>query len=116
MRCPLALEFKIRRRDGLFSTGGCRPRWTKNGKTWTNLGHLKNHLNITDPGVYAGCELVTLEVSVTEVSGMTLKEMFAEGRAKEAAKRARWEARVRAARELHERAQLADLKKKYEGA
>lgn len=112
----MALEYKIRRSDGRFSTGGCRPRWTKNGKTWTNLGHLKNHLNISDSGVYAGCTLVTLEVSITEVPGMTLRELFAEGRAKEAAKKARWEARVKAARESHERAQLAELKKKYEGA
>lgn len=112
----MALEYKIRRSDGRFSTGGCCPRWTKNGKTWTNLGHLKNHLNISNPGVYAGCTLVTLEVSITEVPGMTLRELFAEGRAKEAAKQALRDARIKAARDAYERGQLAELKKKYEEA
>lgn len=29
---------------GLFSTGGSTPRWSKRGKVWTNLGHVKRHL------------------------------------------------------------------------
>lgn len=36
--------FKIMNRDGLFSTGGMRPRWSKRGKTWNSIGHLKCHL------------------------------------------------------------------------
>lgn len=38
--------YKIRNKDGLFSTGTSSPRWTKEGKTWTSLGKLKNHLNL----------------------------------------------------------------------
>lgn len=39
--------YKIRNRDnGLYSTGGSHPSWTKRGKTWGNIGGLKNHLNI----------------------------------------------------------------------
>lgn len=69
-------EYKIQSPEGLFSTGGCRPKWTKGGKTWTSLAHLKNHLNIMEEGVYKGCRLVTLEVVTLEVPGPDLKEMI----------------------------------------
>jgi len=37
--------YKIRHADsGLYSTGGTTPKWTKTGKTWNNIGHLKSHL------------------------------------------------------------------------
>lgn len=29
---------------GLYSKGGCFPSWSKYGKTWNALGHIKNHL------------------------------------------------------------------------
>lgn len=29
---------------GLFSTGGCDPSWTKRGKTWNGINHVKTHL------------------------------------------------------------------------
>lgn len=39
--------YRIRRKsDGLFSTGGMSPRFTKKGKIWQGLGPLKNHLNL----------------------------------------------------------------------
>lgn len=31
---------------GLFSTGGIEPKWTKRGKTWSQLNHVKNHLRL----------------------------------------------------------------------
>lgn len=36
--------YKIRNPQGLFSTGGSTPRWTKRGKTWVALNHLNAHL------------------------------------------------------------------------
>lgn len=38
--------YKIRNPQGLHSTGGSCPRWTKNGKTWVALNHLKAHLTL----------------------------------------------------------------------
>lgn len=39
--------YKIRDKDtGLFSTGGYYPSWTKTGKSWKRLNHLKCHLNL----------------------------------------------------------------------
>jgi len=38
--------YKIRNAEGLFSTGGTTPRWTKQGKTWTALNHLSAHLSL----------------------------------------------------------------------
>jgi hypothetical protein len=36
--------YKIQRAEGLFSKGGENPDFTKVGKTWTNIGHVKTHL------------------------------------------------------------------------
>lgn len=37
--------FKIRdAQTGLFSMGGMFPRWTKKGKSWSNIGHVKTHI------------------------------------------------------------------------
>lgn len=38
--------YKIRHKTtGLFSMGGVEPRFTKRGKTWATMGHVKLHLN-----------------------------------------------------------------------
>lgn len=34
----------INETTGLFSTGGLLPRWTKRGKTWSQINHVKAHL------------------------------------------------------------------------
>ncbi len=37
--------FKIKDSEtGLFSTGGYSPNWTKRGKTWSQINHVKTHL------------------------------------------------------------------------
>jgi len=36
--------FKIKNKDGKFSTGGYKPNWTSRGKTWGSKASLKNHL------------------------------------------------------------------------
>ena len=39
------MAYKIRGPKG-FSNGGLYPRFTKTGKTWATLGHLKAHLSL----------------------------------------------------------------------
>jgi hypothetical protein len=44
-------EYKIRDpKTGLFQTGGTSfhggARWSKRGKTWSTIGHLKQHLTL----------------------------------------------------------------------
>ena len=37
--------FKIRdRKTGLFSRGGCWPKWSKRGKVWSCVGHVTSSL------------------------------------------------------------------------
>lgn len=41
--------FKIRQKStGLFSSGGASPKFTKMGKSWQSLGHVKNHLRVPE--------------------------------------------------------------------
>ena len=40
------IKYKIRdNTTGLYSTGGHTPRFTKAGKLWAHIGHVKSHLN-----------------------------------------------------------------------
>jgi hypothetical protein len=77
--------FKIRDNStGLFSTGGHRPRWTKKGKNWTNIGHVKNHINNlytaknVDNWVVIEYELVETTVSTISVRAVIEEKMRAE--------------------------------------
>lgn len=45
------IVFKIRNTEtGLYSKGGLEPEFNKIGKTWNNLGHVKNALNLYETG------------------------------------------------------------------
>lgn len=67
--------YRIRRKsDGLFSTGGSRPLWTKNGKLW-RAPALKLHIRMLEQyhridgwkWPYRECELVEYEMAVKTV-------------------------------------------------
>jgi hypothetical protein len=64
--------FKIRREsDGLFSTGGDSPNFTKRGKEWKQRGHVTSHLNqVRRPSVYEGCVIIECEIVVKEVDSI----------------------------------------------
>jgi len=60
--------YMIRRpRDGLYSTGGAYPYFSKFGKVWTRKHLLRAHLRIVaDPTVYNDCAVVTMTMEVSE--------------------------------------------------
>lgn len=71
--------YKIKRiSDGLYSTGGQWPTFTKTGKNWTGLGPLKNHLHIVESwydshpnsvNVYTDCVVEVFDLLLpTEIS------------------------------------------------
>lgn len=86
--------YKIRRKsDGLFSTGGTSPSFSKTGKTWGTIGHLKSHLTgVADQGryvepdqrekrkranitrYYSGCEIV--EYERVEAESQTIQDFM----------------------------------------
>lgn len=74
--------FKIvRLSDGKFSNGGSRPSFSKAGKSWADVGHLKNHLNLFKYGnwdVYKGCKLVSYEMVPNDDESIKLDEYFDE--------------------------------------
>lgn len=78
--------FQIRRdKDGLFSTGGSYPTFTKRGKIWHQLGHVKAAITMADrrhqflldslarqgkppePFRYDGCSVVELVMQTINV-------------------------------------------------
>lgn len=68
------LCYKIKNKDGLFSTGGKSPKFKKKGKSWSSLGHLKNHLTLVNEypnfhNIYKDCVVVTYELTEVELAG-----------------------------------------------
>lgn len=69
--------YKIRNSKGLFSTGGMSPSFSKVGKIWSNIGHVKNHLNTgVDISVYDDCELVEVITICQSVDENGLQKMY----------------------------------------
>lgn len=71
--------YKIRRKDGLFSTGGTTPSFTKKGKVWRQRGHVSNHLaQMHRPeSTYCDCELVEYQLIEAEVGATLIAEAVA---------------------------------------
>lgn len=72
--------YKIQNKEGLFSKGGRWPMFTKTGKTWSNIGHLKTHLMqfTTFPKQYQGCEIVEIEYKPVEGSKIPIDSFYKE--------------------------------------
>lgn len=63
--------FKIRYKDGKFSTGGMYPHFTECGKGWTSLSKLKQHLTMVRkykrlPDIYKDCVIVEYVLSTVQ--------------------------------------------------
>jgi hypothetical protein len=108
--------YKIRHKTtGLFSSGGAHPRWTKKGKAWTNIGHIKTHFQGVPDHIlrstYKDAEIV--EYEVTELNAREMTEIFDEIATAKIAKAKKIEAARKKATEDRERALLSSLQKKY---
>lgn len=98
---------------GLFSTGGDEPRWSKTGKVWRTIGHVKLHLQhlcwrFEYPSTAEVIEFTFSETASTPVRGMLVFLEQAQEK-RENAKAAAREARKRA----EEQEQLRVLLAKY---
>jgi hypothetical protein len=70
--------FKIKHKEtGLYSKGGQWPTWSKKGKTWNSLGHLKTHIqNVMDfrrtkLEEFAKWEIIEIEIQENVVGSYT---------------------------------------------
>jgi hypothetical protein len=72
--------YKIRDANGLFSTGGMNPSFTKKGKAWTNVGHVKSHLHQVSKreSKYKDCSLVEFQLVEVELSTVSMVEFYEE--------------------------------------
>lgn len=99
------IVYKIRRKDdGLFSNGGAYPSFSKTGKLWKQRGHLTSHLNqVHHRRVYDECEIVTYELSETEIDNKPMAQYLVE----------RDQERERKAQEARERREEAMRQQRY---
>jgi len=74
--------FKIRdTATGLFSMGGSCPRWSKKGKTWTNIGHIKTHIRGLDKRFiknFDNWEVIEYELVETSVGTVSVQSIIDE--------------------------------------
>lgn len=108
---------KIRRSDGLFSSGGYHPRFSAKGKTWRKLSDVRRHINevgIAYRDSYNECVIVTYEFVLKNITEVNTADFLAAAAAKERAlieeRRLR---RVKAA-EREEREEYDRLRAKFE--
>ena len=113
--------YKIRRNsDGLYSSGGIYPKFTENGKTWTQRGHVTSHLSqlteFTKNKVYTNCDVVEYQVFESEcgvVSVLDWTPTKSTIRAKELQEQRlfKWERKQKMQEVAALEKKLADLKK-----
>jgi len=119
----MAIVYKIRREDGLFSMGGSTPSFNKTGKIWKQKGHLTSHFSQLWRGtgsfnrdhVYKDCEIVPYELSEVQAGpGFTIFEYLEERkRKKDEADQARKE-RQEAWNKEQRRKEYESLKQEFE--
>lgn len=75
--------YRIRDKDGRYSSGGKDPDFTKAGKTWANIGHVKNHIRqfmgrhrISE--IYNDAEIVEIEVEEKDLKTMSINDVMIE--------------------------------------
>lgn len=75
--------YRIRDKDGRYSSGGTDPDFTKAGKTWANIGHVKNHIRqfmgrhrISE--IYDDAEIVEIEVEEKDLKTMSINDIMIE--------------------------------------
>jgi len=72
--------YKIQHKPtGKFSTGGSRPKFTKYGKTWSNIGHIKNHIRMfkyKNWSTYDNCVIIAYEVVEAGIPEISLDEII----------------------------------------
>jgi len=109
----------IDRETGLFSSGGSGSNpWTKTGKSWSTIGHIKSHLNMHDKNSkhypYRNACIIEVEINYDDCYKYPVDDIMDEIQLnKEEQKRIRRERNERWIRESELR-KLEELKEKYE--
>lgn len=68
--------YKIRNiKTGLYSTGGTCPRFTKYGKTWKELHHVKAHLKLLDTHYTDINNLELVVLTLMEASSIPISKL-----------------------------------------
>ena len=72
--------FKIRNKNtGQFSSGGAYPRWTKRGKIWYALHHLRAHMKSNAAykrEFYKDAEIVVYEIEISTPSTRPIDDVM----------------------------------------
>jgi hypothetical protein len=108
--------YKIVNTNGMFSTGGGHPEWSKKGKSWTSLGHVHCHLSQCNYNIYQNDDAHIIEyVLEPRTTISSVREALIRIEKNKSDKRDARMKEVQKRMEEQERQKLKELKKKYEG-
>lgn len=108
--------YRIRDKNGLYSTGGTSPDFTRGGKTWSNLGHVKSHLRQfsgRNLETYANAEIVCVEYTEKDVESFDVLD-FMEGLNKQDIAENKSEYRLKYLEETRDKIKLLKLEREDE--
>lgn len=113
--------FKIRNKEtGQFSKGGTYSVWSRTGKAWGNIGHVKNHLNqfiyngkLRPDYPYHNAEIVEVEIDYDGCFSYSVDEMISKMQESKAEQEKAYAEQQRKWKEKRERQLLQDLLGKY---
>lgn len=103
--------FRIRNRHtGEYSKGGSYPCFSARGKIWTTRAALSNHLNLAGTKYYKDCDVITYELSETELMTESVMDVAAAGLERKADREAKRRARIAEAQRQHKLKQYNALR------
>lgn len=106
------------RKTGLYSKGGTWPSFSKTGKIWKNIGHLRNHFNVLDARgrkIYKDNDVEIIEIEITEevVCSTSFDEFLQEAADREQDRKDKRKQRVEAFLAEQRRKQFLELQKEF---
>ncbi|PPD55491.1 MAG: hypothetical protein CTY12_00515 [Methylotenera sp.] len=106
------------RKTGLYSKGGTWPSFSKTGKIWKNIGHLRNHFNVLDSHgrrIYKEHDVEIIEIEITEevVCSTSFDAFIQEAALREQDRKDKRRQRVEAYLTEQRRKQYEELQKEF---
>ena len=120
----MTAKYMIRNKEGLYSTGGMDPRFTRKGKVWNGIGPLKCHLvmmkscsyyGVTVGKVYKDCVVVEIAMKAEEVSAMSVLDFIQQDFDRRAKEQDRLEKRYEAEAKERRHEEYLKLKEEFDG-
>ena len=109
--------YRIKNKEGKYSAGGYYPNFTKKGKIWKNIGHVKLHIQqLCKKGlqIYDGCTLETMEIKEECINSEPMQNLIINTLLIREERDKNIELKLQQEKYIKEKKLYEDLKRKFE--